>query len=383
MNNLFLTKILSFAYAIIPFILALTIIVFVHELGHFLIARYHGVHVTTFSIGYGKELFGWTDRKGTRWRFSMIPLGGYVMMLGDADATSVRADLTQVEQERLHQTLPSKTPWQRLMVASGGPLMNVVFTLAVFILVGLWKGIPDMEPRIQSVVESSVASKGGLTAGDLITGINNEKIHTVTDMKKLLKRYKGQDITLHYRRNNQELSSPLALYNLESDGKKIPVEMLGVALQGELLFTKASFVEAIRYGGMYCYSSTVSILSGLSKAITGKKDGAKFGSILSIGDIANQSMAHGLISFLNFMAMLSFSLAIFNLLPIPVLDGGSIVLNLIEGIRGEPLSERLINIVYTIGIGIIAMIMLIAIWNDFVRYGVVRKVVDLYHTFIK
>lgn len=379
MTNVLMHKLLAFGETIIPFIIALTVIVFVHELGHFLIARHNGVKVVTFSIGYGKELFGWTDKKGTRWRFSMLPFGGYVMMLGDADATSVRSNLDHVEENQKDQTLLSKTPLQRMCVSSGGPLMNIIFTLLIFMSIGLWKGIPDMTPSIQSVIADSIAQHAGLLAGDRITKVNDTPIQTLSQMKEALTKQQGHDVRLSYMRKDKEMEVRLPLYTLLPDGAKMPVNVIGITLAGDLVFTKASAWEAIAYGGQYCWSAAKGIVSGLTRAITGQKGGAKFGSILSIGDVAHSSMAHGMISFLHFMAMLSFSLAIFNLLPIPVLDGGSIMLSGVEWVRGKPLSDASINVVYTIGISVVALLMLWAMWNDLVRYHIVDKVVGWFH----
>ena len=368
-----LNKLISFGWSLIPFIIVLTIIVFIHELGHFLIARANGVHVTAFSIGYGPEIFGWTDKKGTRWKFSWIPLGGYVMMLGDADPSSVKSKTDKLTKEEYNRTLTSKTPFQRIMVAFGGPLMNFIFSLFIFAFIGLWKGIPDMEPKIQSVVEGSIADVAGLKSGDIITGLNEDKIKLLSEMKRLLEKNSGSDVILHYKRGDENLSSNVQLYE-NVNGIKTPIKMLGISLSGNLVFTKANVLEAVLYGVKYCYASAVAIFSGIGKAIFGKKDGAKLGGILSIGDVANKSMSGGFITFLNFLAMLSFSLGIFNLFPIPVLDGGSIVLNFVELVRGKPLSASAINVIYSLGLAAVLSLMIWATWNDFVNYGIVSKI---------
>ncbi|MDR3285067.1 MAG: M50 family metallopeptidase [Holosporales bacterium] len=372
---LMISKIIETVSSFLPFILVLTVIVFIHEMGHFLIARYNNVHVTTFSIGYGPEIFGWTDKKGTRWCFRWIPLGGYVMMLGDADASSVRSNFEGLDEEALSKTLPSKTPLQRTAVAFGGPLMNIIFTLLIFIFIGLWKGIPDTIPKIKDVAENSIAAKCGLQGGDLITGLNDEKIEVFSEMKNFLEKNAGKDVILHYKRGNEECTTKISLYTQDSSGEKIPAKIIGIHLAGDLIFTKASVWQTISLGIQYCYVIAISMVSGLTKALFGKKDGAKLGGILSIGDFANQSMSSGLVTFLNFMAMLSFSLAIFNLLPIPVLDGGSIVINLLEFIRRKPLSATTINFIYSGGLFIVIGLMIWATWNDLVNYGIVKKII--------
>jgi regulator of sigma E protease len=324
-------------------------------------------------------MFGWTDKKGTRWRFSWIPLGGYVMMLGDADASSVKSDLKNVAKEDIDKTLTSKTPLQRTMVALGGPLMNIIFTLLVFTIICIWKGIPDVaSPTISFVVAESTAEKYGLQKDDLITGINNEKIDFLSEIKKSFKKNAGKDIVLHYKRGSEERKSVLPLYSVNESGKKIPLEMIGVSLSGRFIFIKASAWSSLSYGVSYCYESAIGIVSGIARAFIGQKDGAKLGGLLSIGDIAKKSMYSGFVVFLRFMAALSFSLAIINLLPIPVLDGGTIAISLLEFIRGKPLSPATINVIYTFGLIAVVCLMLLATWNDLVNFGIVKKIITFF-----
>lgn len=381
MNINFLDKIGTLSLNILPFIIVLTVIVFIHELGHFLIARYNGVQVKTFSIGYGSELWGWTDKKGTRWRISALPIGGYVMMLGDSDVSSVKADLKNLAEEDKNKTVHTKTPFQRMMVALGGPLFNVIFTILIFMAIGIWKGIPDMVPKIQEISKYSLAEKSGLKAGDIITGFNENTIKKVSEMKKFLTLYKGQDVTLRYKRNQQETSTRVGLYEFNLAKEKIPLDVLGISLSGEMIFEKVSLGKAFYYGVQYCYISTCAIIKGLTKMIKKEEDGAKVGSILSIGSGANQAISQGFVPFLIFMAMLSFNLGFFNMLPIPVLDGGSIFLNLIEIIIRRPLSEIFVNVVYMIGIGLVGLLMVWSLWNDFLKYGLIDQAVQFFKTF--
>lgn len=363
-----LSKLGSLAGNLIPFLIVLAVIVFVHEMGHFLIARYNGVYVKSFSIGFGPELFGWTDKRGTRWKVSMCPLGGYVMMLGDADASSTKADLEGIPEDQLQNTLPSKTPLQRMMVALGGPLFNVLFTILLMVILGIGKGVPDLAPRIQEVMKESPAAACHLQEGDLITALDDTPINTFQDMSDALARLKGKDVTLHFRRGNEEQSASLALYKVEADGTKTPLDRLGVRIGGSTTFRKVSPVEAVTYSLKYCVAATAASCRMIAKMIT-REDGGQVGSLLSIGDGAKQSMGQGLFPFLSFMAMLSFSLGFFNLLPIPVLDGGSILLNFIEIVIRRPLPVLVTNIVYIIGMGLVGLLMIVALWNDFMRYG--------------
>jgi regulator of sigma E protease len=369
-------KILELGANVVPFIVVLLIIVFVHEMGHFLIARHNGIQVSTFSVGYGPELYGFTDKKGTRWRISAIPIGGYVMMLGDADATSVKSDLNDIDEDNKDRTLQSKTPLQRIMVAFGGPLFNFLFTMIIIAGISALKGIPDIRTCVQSVNVGSVAEKCGVQPGDVITGIGGTAVSKVSEMLKCLKASAGTDIELRFLRGDEEHVVSASLYELNENGKKIAINLLGVALSGEMVFEQVSFAKSISYAVEYCYVSIKSITAGLARAIMGKKDGAKLGSVFSIGKDLNKSLKQGLVPFLSFMAMISLSLGFFNMLPIPVLDGGSIFLNSIELIIRRPLSAAVINVVYTIGLGIVASLMLFSLWNDFERFGFIKKALD-------
>jgi regulator of sigma E protease len=373
-----LSKLLAFGSSLIPFVLVLTVIVFVHEMGHFLIARYNGVQVKTFSIGYGPEIFGWTDKAGTRWRFSWLPFGGYVMMLGDADPSSTRTNVEGLSETEKLKTLSSKTPLQRIAVAFGGPLMNIIFTLLIFTIVGMCKGLPEMRPQIQAVAQNSVAAACGLQAGDLITQIDDVPIKYLSGMQGQLKQKAGGKVTLHYMRDDHECSAEANLWKEGAEGAKIPVSLLGISIAGNPEFVPASVWEVVSFGVKSCCMQAASLFTGIARSIFGKGEGVKFGGVLSIGDWANKSLSGGFVTFLNFMAMLSLSLAFCNLLPIPVLDGGSIFIDFIVLLRGKPLSPSVINLVYSAGGIVVLSLMLWMTWNDLVTYNVVKSVTDFF-----
>lgn len=359
---------------LISFVVVLTVIVFVHEMGHFLIARHNGVKVSSFSIGFGPELFGWTDKKGTRWKVSGIPMGGYVMMAGDADATSVRSDTEGMTETEKSQTLMAKTPWQRIAIAFGGPLFNILFSLLVFFAIALGKGIPDMIPRVEHTLTESLAEKAGLQQGDIITAINGEPVPLVSVLGNLLNKYAGTEITLAFKRLNEEKQVKIPLFQESNNGERKSVNKLGIELFGDQIFTKTSFGKAVSHSFSTCFIMASSMLAGFGKSIqslvTRKKGEAKLGGFLTIADQAHKSLAGGMAAFITFMAMLSLSLAIFNLLPIPVLDGGSIFLGFVEIIRGKPISPATIEKIYTGGLIVVGGLMLWALWNDVTSYGI-------------
>lgn len=375
-------KLWNLGIGALPFVIVLTVIVFIHEMGHFLIARCNGVQVKTFSIGIGPELCGWTDHKGTRWRLSLLPFGGYVMMLGDDDATSVKADLSNVREEDKSKTLTSKTPFQRMAISFGGPLFNILFTIFITLGMGLFKGIPDSAPRIQEIMKDSPAQKAGLAVGDVILSLNDVEIHTLSRMPTILKRFAGKNVTLVVQRGKEKVTLPLALYETTPEGKTIAKHCLGVTLGGELIFEQATFLQAFAYSLSYCWNMTTNTVNALIGSFTGKS-GAKLGSIFSIGSAAKRTMSQGVISSLNFISALSFSLAFFNLLPIPALDGGSIFLNGLEAVLRRPLSESFVEWSYRIGLGCVALLMLWSLRNDFVHFHFVDGIVNFFKSIFR
>ncbi len=366
----------------LPFIIVLTVIVFIHEMGHFLIARYNGVQVKTFSIGIGPELCGWTDKKGTRWRLSLLPFGGYVMMLGDDDATSVKADLSNVREEDKSKTLTSKTPFQRMAISFGGPLFNILLTIFITLGMGFFKGIPDSVPKIQEIMQDSPAQKAGLAVGDVILSLNDAEVRTLSQLPTVLKRFAGKNVTLVVQRGEEKVTLPLALYETTTEGKTVIKHSLGVTLGGELIFEQATFLQAFAYSLSYCWNMTTNTVNALIGSFTGKS-GAKLGSVFSIGSAAKKTMSQGALSVLNFIGMLSFSLAFFNLLPIPALDGGSIFLNGLETILRRPLSENFIEWSYRIGLGCVALLMLWSLRNDFVHFHFVDGIVNFFKSIFR
>jgi regulator of sigma E protease len=297
------------------------------------------------------------------------------MMLGDADATSVKADTRELGDKEKDKSLHSKTPFQRMMVAFGGPLFNILLTIAILASIGIWKGIPEVVPEIKEMAEGSVAKKCGLQKGDIITGINKHNLSGMSDMKNLLKKYAGQDVTISFKRKGKELTVSVPLYEVDSAGKKQSLSLLGIQSTNNIFFKKATVLQSIGYGTRYCYDMTAATMGGLVRIFSKKKGGGEIGGVFTIGDMAEKSIQQGIVPFAIFIAMISFNLAFFNLLPIPVLDGGSIAINLIEIIIRRPLSVAFINFAYIIGICVVASLMLWSLWNDFIRFSVIEKLI--------
>ena len=363
---------------LIPFIVILTILVFVHEMGHFLVARRNGVKVAVFSIGFGPEIFGWTDKHETRWRFSLTPLGGYVKMLGDADVSSGRADASvdTLSEKEKQQTLHSKTPWQRVAVAVAGPAANYVFAIIVFSFLFIFKGVPTLPATVGKAEPGMIACEAGILAGDKIAKINGADVKDFDQLRHLIRENVGKDITVIINRQDEALTKNLSLYQLDpATGEKTPVAKLGIA-PGEPSYEPQNPLSAVIHAFSFTWNLSVDTLKALGSLVMGQKGSGELGGILSIGDMAAQSTKSGMATVLWFMAILSINLGLINLLPIPVLDGGHIVLCTIEGIRGKAIGQKMQEYIFLAGFIVVGGTMVFATWNDLMRYKVFQVIIN-------
>lgn len=361
---------------ILPFIIVLSILVFIHEYGHFWVARRNGVRVSVFSIGFGPELFGWTDKHQTRWRISPIPLGGYVKFLGDNDvsSTTVNAEvMNTLSDDEKSMMLHNKTPLQRIAVSAAGPLANYLFAIVALTMLVTIKGIPTYQPIVivSSVVKGELAEKIGIQAEDKIVRFGETDIKGTPDLMKALAAHAGKDVSITIDRKGTPVTINTPLYKpKEGSNEVVPVKKMGIGItQGEPTYTSASIFEALGHAVTYCYDLSATMLKGLWMMITGSA-GTEMGGILSIGDMAAQSVQHGFATLILFMAMLSVNLGLINLLPIPVLDGGHILFCTIELLRGRPLSEKVQENIFKGGAILVIGLMLYTTFSDLLRYKV-------------
>ncbi len=355
---------------LIPFLITLTIVVFVHELGHFLIARYNKVTVEVFSIGFGPELFGWNDSAGTRWKFSMIPLGGYVRMYGDADASS-RPDaesLKKMTTEQKANSLHSKRVGQRMAVSAAGPFANFLFSIVV--LAGLFsvKGEPFIPATVGAVVPGKIADKAGLKEGDKILSLNNVPATDFHNLRNLIVSNKGKDVDIRFIRDSTEQTVHVKMVEVDEVGHEKPIGVMGIAPSLSIPeYHKLNPLQAITHAVEKTWVTSVDTLIGIGQMIMGQRSSDELGGILSIGDMAGKSAKGGIAALLFFMAFLSINLGLINLLPIPVLDGGHLLFYGIEGIFGKPVPEKIQEYAFMVGLAIVLSVMLMSTWNDVVR----------------
>jgi regulator of sigma E protease len=348
---------------IIPFLFALTVIVFFHELGHFLIARLCGIKVLVFSIGFGPELVGFYDRRGTRWKISAIPLGGYVKFFGDENEASVpdAATLAAMTEEERKQSFPAQPVGARAAVVAAGPITNFILAIVLFAGIFMAYGNPTAVPRIAAVEPSSPAAAAGFKVGDLIVSIDGKAIDNFGDVQRIVNVSPGSTLTIVVDRGG-------ALYTL----KATPVEkdkrgMLGITRSndpGDVRTEPVGPVEAVRLGADRTWFVVTTTLTYLRDVVTTRQSADQIGGPIKIAQIAGAVAKLGFVPLLELIAYLSVSIGLLNLFPIPLLDGGHLLFYSIEAVRGRPLSERAQEVGFRIGLAIVLMLMIFATFND-------------------
>lgn len=365
---------------LIPFVIVLTILVFVHELGHYLIAKRNGVRVEVFSIGFGPEIFGWTDRAQTRWRFSVIPLGGYVRMFGDADESSKPDSdkLSTMSEEDKAASLHHKTPMQRIAVSFGGPLANFLFALAIMAPLFMYKGAPVQPAVIGKVLETGAAKKAGLQEKDKIIKVDGQPVERVRKLRSMITDSAADSLTFTIVRGEGEQAntfdvtiSPIVY---DDQGNKTDKRMIGVAFYPVIEYRPIKWYQAPIIATKEIYTMCADTLKAVGEMIVRKRSSDQLGGIVSIGQMAGDSMRGGALTLLMFMAILSVNLGLINLFPIPVLDGGHILFAGIEAIIGRPVPEKVQEYAFITGALIVLGLILLTTANDLSRLNFIQDI---------
>jgi regulator of sigma E protease len=369
----------GFASYIVPFLIVLTVLVFVHELGHYLVARRNGVRVDVFSIGFGPELFGWTDRAGTRWKFSAVPLGGYVKMFGDADAASTPDSgrvATMSEEERA-VSFQHKRLGQRAAVVAAGPAANVLF--AIVVLWGLFAtvGHPFPPAEVGEVMTGSPAAEAGFRSGDEIVAVDGEPVQRFAQLSMMVRQSEGEPLTVQLLRDGErialEVTPRVADTVTAEDGTEVPLYQVGIAAPTDSYGVLESGVLAVTETGTLTWMT----LSAVGEMIVGDRGTEELGGPIRIAQISGDVAQIGIVALVWFMAILSINLALINLFPIPMLDGGHLLFYAIEATLGKPLGERAQEYGFRIGLALVLTLMVFATWNDLVQLRVVDFLTDM------
>ncbi|MCE2493685.1 MAG: RIP metalloprotease RseP [Alphaproteobacteria bacterium] len=366
---------------LVSFLFVLTVLVFVHEMGHYLVARWCGVAVETFSIGFGREICHWRDSKGTRWRIGWLPLGGYVKFFGDADATSVRSTQeAEPSREQRKDYFQEKPLGVRTMVVSAGPIAN--FLLAVVLLAGLFAvvGQPFTPPVVQEVISDTAAASAGFRAGDRIIEIDGQGVDRFEEVQQLVMTSPGRPLVMLVARGSRQLElnvTPGVRTLTDRFGNTHDVGFLGVQRSG-VDFIRHDPLSAVWYAAKQTYTFTVMTLRYVGQMIVGLRSPDDLRGPIGIVQMSGQAAQIGITSVVQFMAVLSISLGLINLFPIPVLDGGHLLFYAFEALRGKPLGERAQEYGFRVGLALVAGLMVVATWNDLVQLEVFEYVVRFF-----
>lgn len=357
---------------VIPILFVMTLVVFFHELGHFLVARWCNVTIDAFSIGFGKEIFGFTDKNNTRWKFCWIPLGGYVKFADDANAASAqdKEAFEKLTDEQKAGAFHNKPLWQKALVVAAGPIASFLLGWIIFSGIHYANGQTGPSGLIDIVVKDSAAEKAGLKKGDKITHINGSETKFFNDIYRIVS-FNGEDkLELTVLRDNQSIIVPIIpeLKMVDNGmGRKISMGRIGIGPSRDKTtwvsekYTPLGAAVAAKDQTQFIITST---LGYISKLLTGRESIDKLNGPIGIGKIVNHFSGFGLVSTLYIAGLLSVSIGLFNLFPIPMLDGGHLLFYAIEAIRGKPASEKVMEYSFRAGLALLLGMMILASFND-------------------
>ena len=359
----------------LPVLFVFSIVVFFHELGHFLVARWCGVRVLVFSIGFGPELFGFDDRHGTRWKISAVPLGGYVKFLGDDNAASVpdQAAIAQMSETERQESFPHKTVGARAAVVAAGPIANFLVAIAIFAGLAMAFGKPSTAARVDILQPGSAAEEAGFQTGDVVLSINGRRIDNFTEMQRIVTLSGGEKLTIVVRRGDRELTLTAVPRMLETkdplgEGRRWVLGITRSPDPSERLYEPVSPIGAVAWGVSETWFWIDTTLTSIGRMFVGRESADQVGGPIRIAEESCKVASLGLAALLHLTALLSISIGLLNLFPIPLLDGGHLLFYAIEKLRGRPLSDRAQEFGFRIGLAVVLMLMIFATYNDISRH---------------
>src|SRR5882757_133587 len=358
---------------IIPFLFVLTIVVFFHELGHFLVARWAGVKVLTFSLGFGPELVGFNDRHGTRWKISAIPLGGYVKFFGDESEASTPASaetLAGMTEEERAGSFHNKKVGPRAAIVAAGPIANFILAIVIFACLFTFLGKPSTTARVDKVEAGSAAERAGFQVGDVVTVIDGKIIGNFSDMQRIVSVHGGDQLNFTIKRGDSTLQlkgTPEQREVKDPFGNAHRLGVLGITratAPGDVVTERVDPATALWLGVKETWFVVDRTLAYIGGVFTGREAADQVGGPLRIAQISGQVATIGLAALVHLAAVLSISIGLLNLFPVPLLDGGHLLIYAVEAVRGRPLSERAQEVGFRIGLGLVLMLMVFATYND-------------------
>ena len=360
---------------VVPFLFVLTIVVFFHELGHFLMARLCGIKVLVFSIGFGPEIAGFNDRYGTRWKISAVPLGGYVKFFGDDNAASVpdQAAAASMSDADRKDSFMFQPVGSRAAVVAAGPIANFVLAIAIFAAIFMTVGKQTTSARVDTVQPASAAEAAGFKPGDLVIAINGEKIESFSDMQRIVSISAGETLSIDVDRGGAPITlkaTPQLKELKDNFGNVHRLGVLGISRSmspGDIKTEKAGPLRAVVMGAQETWFVVDRTLAYIGGVFVGREAADQLGGPIRIAQVSGQVATAGFTALIHLTAVLSVSIGLLNLFPIPLLDGGHLLFYAIETIRGRPLSERAQEVGFRIGLAVVVMLMIFATFNDILR----------------
>lgn len=370
--NSFNTLSHGFIGYIIPFLFVLTVVVFFHELGHFLVARWAGVKVLTFSLGFGPELVGFNDRHGTRWKISAIPLGGYVKFFGDETEASTPSSetLARMTSEERAGSFHHKKVGARAAIVAAGPIANFILAIVIFTCLFTFFGKPSTTARVDKVEVGSAAEKAGFQVGDVVTAIDGKRIGSFSDMQRTVGVRAGEQLVFTVERSGSAIQlkgTPELREIKDTFGNVHRLGVLGITRStapGDVVTERVDPATAAWLGVKETWFVVDRTLAYIGGVFTGREAADQVGGPIRIAQISGQVATIGLAALIHLAAVLSISIGLLNLFPVPMLDGGHLLFYAVEAVRGRPLSERAQEMGFRIGLGLVLMLMVFATYND-------------------
>ena len=366
----------------LSFVFIISVIVFVHEMGHYLIARYNGVRVEVFSIGFGPELFGWDGAAGTRWKVSLVPLGGYVKMYGDAGAASTPSDeVPEMTPEQRAVSFHHKRLGQRTAIVFGGPLANFVLAVVVLAVMFVTVGQRVTPADISEIQPGSAAEAAGMQPGDTIVSIEGTAIKRFMTLQRIVSENASVPLRFVVLRDGAEVElvvTPRLVEITDRFGNELRIGRIGVMRSGAAVFVRHDPLMAVWFAAEETVAISAATLRALGQIIAGTRGADELGGPIRIAQVSAQVAEDGLITVFWFVAVLSINLGLINLFPIPMLDGGHLLFYALEAIRGEPIGERAQEYGFRIGLAMILTLVLFVTWNDVVNLKWVESLVGFF-----
>ena len=367
----------GFFWTILSFLLVIGPLIFIHELGHYFVGRWFGVKADTFSIGFGREVFGWSDKRGTRWKVGWLPLGGYVKFAGDMNPASTPSDewLSLPAEERA-KTFQAKPVWQRFLIVLAGPATNFLFAIIAFMIIFGIYGSPSTPASVGALTAGDIAAQAGFRPGDRILSINGTRIDNFADMQTYIALRPEEPMHFRVARGGQEVAidaTPRAHIEEDRFGNRARIGRIGIGMAGQVEFRSVPLLELPGAAVAKTVDSVETMLTALGQVISGRRSLSELGGPLKIAQVSGQQASLGWLSFFWFMTIVSINLGFINLLPIPLLDGGHLLFYLIEGVRRKPLRPEAQEWAFRTGLAVLLALMIFVTFNDLASFGLFEK----------